>query len=210
MTHGATGLIRPYEPKDLEAVYRVCLLTGDSGADATRLYHDPKALGHLYAGPYVMLEPELAFVLEDESEVCGYVIGAADTVSFHRRMVESWLPPLQATLPDPKGEPDTWNRTERIYHQLHHPRLHFPALLESYPSHLHIDLLPRVQGRGFGRRLIERLFEELTERGSRGVHLGVGSSNVRARRFYGKVEFVELYRAGSGSEQAITMARTLP
>jgi ribosomal protein S18 acetylase RimI-like enzyme len=208
--NGAAPVVRAYVPSDLDAVYSVCLLTGDSGEDATDLYDDPKALGHLYAGPYVTLEPDLAFVLQDRAGVCGYVIGAADTVRFHRQMVERWLPPLQAALPDPQGDPRTWSRTEGIYHRLHHPRLHFPEELEPYPSHLHIDLLPRAQGRGFGRRLMERLLEALAAKGSPGVHLGVASSNTRAQRFYRKVGFVELYREGSGSQQGITMGRGLP
>jgi ribosomal protein S18 acetylase RimI-like enzyme len=201
--------IRPYQAADLDSVYRVCLLTGESGEDATGLYEDPKALGHLYAGPYVTLEPELAFVLEDQDGVCGYVIGALDTRRFHQAMVERWLPPLQAVLPDPQGDREGWSRTERAYHRLHHPRLSFPAALEPYPSHLHIDLLPRAQGRGFGRRLMETLLAALAEQGSPGFHLGVGSSNARAREFYRKVGFVEIFREGEGEQQGIYLGRKL-
>jgi hypothetical protein len=79
--------LRPYAPKDFDAVYKVCLKTGDAGRDATHLYKDPKALGHLYVGPYVTLKPSLAFVLEDELGVCGYVLGALDTKIFRERFV---------------------------------------------------------------------------------------------------------------------------
>ena len=199
--------IRPYEPADLDAVYEICLRTGDSGEDATHLYDDPKALGHLYAGPYVTLEPDLAFVLEDESGVCGYVIGVLDTRRFSRAVSERWLPQLQSVLPDPVGEPEEWSPTERVYHQIHHPRPQFPTELEPYPSHLHIDLLPRAQGRGHGRHLIETLLAALTERGSPGVHLGVDSRNVRAQGFYRKVGFVELSNEG---KTTVRMVRQLP
>jgi hypothetical protein len=33
--------IRPYRPSDLDALYRICLLTGDEGQDATSLFADP-------------------------------------------------------------------------------------------------------------------------------------------------------------------------
>src|SRR3546814_10812782 len=39
---------------------------------------------------------------------------------------------------------------------LHHPLRMPDIVLRDYPSHLHINLLPRLQGRGVGRRLIER------------------------------------------------------
>jgi hypothetical protein len=87
--------IRLYEPRDFDAVYEVCLKTGDAGQDATEFHQDPKALGHLYVGPYVTLEPSLAFVLEDDLGVCGYVLGALDTKPFQERLVKEWLPPLQ-------------------------------------------------------------------------------------------------------------------
>ncbi len=235
--------IRPYEPGDLEAVYEICLLTGDSGRDASDLYDDPMALGHLYAAPYVTLEPELAFVLEvvpgatghtlfpratngvmwrgrgdpplsllvgtyvekcpakkhpQPKRVCGYVLGALDTVAFHEAFVSRWLPELQKQVPDPQGEPEEWTPTERVYHRLHHPQLSVPDELELYPSHLHIDLLPHAQGRGQGRRLMETFLEALRRKGSPGVHLGVGERNVRAQGFYRRLGFRELGR-GPGS-----------
>src|SRR5690348_14958732 len=56
MAEGAT--IRPVREDDLEALYEICLLTGDSGQDATPLHGDRKLLGHLYAAPYAVLEPD--------------------------------------------------------------------------------------------------------------------------------------------------------
>src|SRR5690606_16031906 len=106
---GEAFRIRPYEESDRDAAYDVCLKTGDNGDDATRLYEDPRALGSIYVGPYLELEPELAFVLEDASGVCGYVLGALDTKSFDEAFATRWLPPLRAVTPDPQGDPATWN-----------------------------------------------------------------------------------------------------
>jgi len=64
--------IRPYRPGDLDALYRICLLTGDAGQDATSHYHDPRLLGHIFAAPYGLFEPSLAFVAEDAAGMpCG-------------------------------------------------------------------------------------------------------------------------------------------
>lgn len=53
-----------------------------------------------------------------------------------------------------------------------------------------------LQGRDSGRRLIETLFAALAANGSRGVHLHVGSANVRAARFYRHIGMTELPGAG--------------
>ena len=65
----------------------------------------------------------------------------------------------------------------------------FPELVEEYPAHLHIDILPAFQSRGWGGKMIERLEEELRGRGVRGVHLVMGAGNEGAERFYRRCEF---------------------
>ena len=58
-------LIRPATSADGPALYDVCLRTGADGEDATGTYTDTRILGHIYVGPYLALEPDLAFVLDD-------------------------------------------------------------------------------------------------------------------------------------------------
>jgi ribosomal protein S18 acetylase RimI-like enzyme len=191
--------IRPYRPDDLDALYRICLETGDSGQDATHLYRDPMLLGHVYAAPYGTLEPRLAFVLEDQAGVSGYVLGALDTAEFEDRLEREWWPHLRAKYPDPDGLPaEKRTPDQRIAHMIHHPHRTSAELVARYPSHLHIDLLPRAQGGGNGRRLIESLLDALRAQGSRGVHLGVGGANVRAIGFYRHMGFQEIARETYG------------
>ena len=84
-----------------DLVYEICLKTGNSGAGAEHIHNDPMVLGHVYAGPYINLEPESAFLLEDEMGVCGYIIGALDTLSFFNKIKSDWLPELQKQYSDP-------------------------------------------------------------------------------------------------------------
>src|SRR5215469_51618 len=135
--------IRPYRPGDLEDLYRICLLTGWSGEDASAIYEDPKLVGHLYAAPYGVLFPECALVAEDDEGVAGYILGAADTATFAARTESDWWPRLRGQYADPRGPPAEWTADERLAYQIHHPRGPRPALLARYPAHLHIDLLPR-------------------------------------------------------------------
>jgi ribosomal protein S18 acetylase RimI-like enzyme len=178
--------IRPYRQDDLEALYTICLETGDSGEDATALYTDPKLLGHFYAAPYGVLEPELALMLEDDAGVCGYIIGTKDSRSFQTRM-NAWLEPLQQQYPLPKAT-DTTRDAAMI--RLIHKGYQFDLNLESdYPAHLHIDLLPRAQGQGQGKRLMHAFIDKLRALEVPGVHLGVGAKNTNAIAFYERLGF---------------------
>jgi ribosomal protein S18 acetylase RimI-like enzyme len=202
--------IRPCRPGDEAAAYEVCLKTGDSGRDGTHLYpDDPHALGRVFVGPYLSLEPELAFVLTDAAGVCGYVLAALDSERFYRRFCEEWLPPIRAQFPEPSGDPATWSPAQKVYYEYHHPDIHYPESFRVYPAHLHIDLLPRAQGCGQGKRMMEWMLEALVAKGSPGVHLGLSAANQRAYRFYLKLGFAELARVGATTPQVIYMGRKL-
>lgn len=180
------SLIRTASPHDLPGVYRVCLQTGDSGRDATGRYRDPDLLGHVYAGPYVAGQPELALIVADADGVCGYLLAAEDTRTFERWQEEEWWPPLRAHYPIPDGDtPDA-----QLIRLVHAPPRAPDAVVAEYPAHLHMDLLERTRGQGIGRTLVERLIETLRERGSPGVHLDVAADNSNAIGFYRHVGFI--------------------
>jgi ribosomal protein S18 acetylase RimI-like enzyme len=189
--------IRPYQPADLDDLYRICLLTADNGQDATALVSDPKLPGHVFAGPYGIFEPSLAWVAEDSAGAAGYVLGALDTRTFEERLERDWWPALRSRYPDPRELTKPRSELELLSLQaIHVPFVADPELVSRYPSHLHIDLLPHLQGRGLGRRLIETLFAALRASGSSGVHLHVGRSNQRAAAFYQHLGLTELPSSG--------------
>jgi ribosomal protein S18 acetylase RimI-like enzyme len=183
--------IRSYRPGDRAAVYDICLRTGDAGADASHLVSDPELPGHVYAGPYLALCPELAFVLELPGAVAGYVIGALDTRAFVDAYHERWLPRLAGSHPPPAGPPAT--HEERLLDTLHRPELLLEPRFPQHPSHLHINLLARARGRGNGRALIETICAALGAAGSPGVHLGVQRRNERALGFYPRAGFERIH-----------------
>jgi ribosomal protein S18 acetylase RimI-like enzyme len=186
--------IRPYQPADLDAVYRVCLQTGRNGVDATPLYRDHKLLGHVHAAPYAVFEPSLAFMAEDAAGVGGYVLGVLDSLDFEARLERDWWPKLRAQYPEPPASVPADQRTpeQAKAYLIHHPWPTSAELASRYPSHLHINLVPRLQSGGHGRRLIGTLADELRRRGSRGVHLIVPPANERAIGFYRHVGFTQL------------------
>ena len=197
------AIIRAARPGDEAGAYRVCLKTGHYGDDGEACYQDvPDALGRIFVGPYLAFEPELSLMLEDDEGICGYALGAQDSRVFYARYEAYWRPGLCARFGAPPGDPAQWTPTQEVHHSYHHPDYFCPDPYEAYPSHLHIDLLPRVQGQGYGRRLMEQLMETLRERGSPGVHVGVSLPNARARAFYAHLGFRELTRTGGADGAA--------
>jgi len=186
--------IRPYRPADIDALYQICLLTGDGGQDATLLHHDPKLLGHCFAAPYGLFEPSLAFVAEDTDGVAGYIVGALNSQAFQKRLERDWWPHLRSRYPEPPPglSWQQWAPDQRLAQMIHHPWRTPDELAARYPSHLHINLLPRLQGRGYGRQLTQTLTAALRDQGSWGVHLYVVPGNHRADRFYQHVGFTRL------------------
>jgi ribosomal protein S18 acetylase RimI-like enzyme len=165
------------------------VLTAAAGGDSSGHFVSDDLMPDVFAGPYLELAPDLAFVLDDGGTAVGYVVGCADTVAFAAAFRERWLPTVAGRYPAPADvaavHPDsTW-----AVEALHHPeRMVFPELA-AYPAHLHIDLLPDHQGGGHGRRLIETFMTAAARLGAAAVHLGVNPANTPALGFYEHLGF---------------------
>ena len=162
------------------------------------------------------LEPAHAFVLDAGSSenasgrrVVGYIIGTPDTGTFVERYREEYLPTLSlppaianinvtTTTAADDGEGDELRRMfGRILlnpEEMLQPAA--PDFIPRYPAHLHIDILPEFQGKGFGGRLMEIFLRGVRARGGGGggggacgVHLGMRRDNVAAGRFYERCGF---------------------
>ena len=134
--------IRLARPDDQAAAYYVCLKTGDHGRDGESFYRDdPDALGRIFVGPYLAYEPELSLVVADEQGVCGYALAALDSRAFYARYDCDWRPTLCERIPPPGGDRTTWTRAETVHSWYHQPDYFCPEPYETYPSHMHIDLL---------------------------------------------------------------------
>jgi len=151
-------------------------------------------LWHVFAAPYGLFEPSLAFVAEDAVGVGGYILGALDTRAFQERLESIWWPHLRTRYPDPTPRlpADQLTPDQQMAHITHHPWRISAGLATRYPSHLHIDLLPRLQGSGLGSQMTKTLITVLCDQGSSGVHLHVPAGNHRAAGFYRHFGFTEL------------------
>jgi ribosomal protein S18 acetylase RimI-like enzyme len=178
--------IRAFHPSDLCSLYDICARTADCGEDASGSHEDPRILGHYYAGPYAIFEPDLCFVLTRDGEPCGYVLGTRDSAAFGRRCEEEWFPVLREryALPPPE-DASPGAVMKRAVHKGIQPN----DEVADYPAHLHIDLLPFAVGLGHGRALMERFLGRLRELDVPAVHLGVAGKNERAIAYYRHLGF---------------------
>jgi ribosomal protein S18 acetylase RimI-like enzyme len=204
-----TFSIRAALPSDQAAAYYVCVKTGDHGRDGEPFYRDdPDALGRIFVGPYLAFEPDLSLVLEDDQGVCGYAFSAFDSRTFYARYDREWRPNLCAQFPLPQGDPAKWTRAQTVYSWYHDPDYFCPEPYETYPSHMHIDLLERARGQGHGRRMMEVVMARLRKCGSPGAHVGVSVLNTPAPGFYQRLGFHELTRMGTATDGCIYLGKT--
>ena len=159
--------IRAYKEKDRENCREICHKT----ASAPAYVKSKELVCLLYCDYYLDNEPENCFVLADENDrAVGYILCAEDERIFCKGMkpylkrvrklsFAEWLMDVFATLADKPN-------------------------VRKYPAHLHIDILPEGQRRGYGSDLLITLENHLKEKGVKGVRLGVDGGNKGAHAFY--------------------------
>jgi GNAT superfamily N-acetyltransferase len=185
--------IRLFQSGDLDSLYRISLATGLAGGDASHLYAEPRLMGHIYSAPYALLEPLLALVIVDGDGVAGFAVGTTDTIGWERRLEQSWWPALRKRYEMPADSDATaWTPDQRRAFMIHRPAATPPAVAGTYPAHLHLNLLPRLQGRGVGRKLFDQWLKRASGHGAKALHVGVNRANAGAAGFWRKMGFADL------------------
>lgn len=185
--------IRSASILDLADLYLVAIRTGNSGEDATGMFRNDDMIGEVYVGPYVTLAPETSFSLVENETPVGYGLCVLDTETFYVAAKDSWWPMLQEKYADFAQ----YVKSEWLIHEIFNPSSSPVEILNDYPSHGHIDLLPHVQGFGWGRRMMETMENSLRNLGSVGFHLRVSKFNERGLKFYEALGYRELMHRDS-------------
>ncbi len=177
--------LRPYRSDDLDALYDICLVTGDAGNDASPLHNDRKVIGHLYSAPYGVFEPGNAFVAEDDEGVAGYLVGTYDTNAFEATLEREWWPALRehyAQVPEADLTAADWKRVAAIRERWPNPA----DIVARYPAHIHMNLLPRLRGKRVGSGLLDKWVDQAKRAGVPGIHLGASPTNTGGIAFWSK------------------------
>ena len=150
-------------------------------------------MGHIYVAPYASLEPELALVVEDGQGVAGYAVGTTDTAAWEHKLEQAWWPCLRRRYAMPsEADASTWTPDQRRAFMIHRPARTPPAVALHYPAHLHMNLLPRLQGRGVGAALFHRWMAIAGARAANAAHVAINRDNAGAIKFWGKMGFADL------------------
>jgi GNAT superfamily N-acetyltransferase len=196
--------IERYDSRHLRDLYAISLATGHLGEDASSFYSDPDLIGQIYSAPYATLAPELVLLATDIEGITGFALGSLDTVAWEERLEREWWPALRARYPDPGGPKASWSLDQRRARMIHHPERVPEAIAERYPAHLHLNLLPRGQGRGIGRRL---LLAWLALAGAPAVHVAINRDNHRAQRFWSTAGFEALDPGPGAAGRTVWMGK---
>ena len=187
-----------------------CVSTGRTN-DATPLHDDPRALGHIYVGPDLKLEPPAGLRGGGRRGRVRLRAGSFRLKEILRFVCDSMAAGDSAAVSRADGRSRRPDSHEIFISQYYHADVFCPEPYDEYPSHLHIDLLPRAQGRGHGAEMVDRLLAKLVGMGSPGVHLGMWIANTRAERFSKRLGFQKLTQVGgirlSGKAVALKHSR---
>ena len=183
--------IRQASLDDEQTLYDICVLTGDSGKDARGLFAQSDLLGDIWVGPYLHFSLEFCYVVESGDGVpLGYCIAALDTLRFEEATNHHWWPIKQSMYDKPDmTHQELWSRDERLAHLIHNPLRSPSEFLKEFPSHAHINLVPELQSKGWGKKLMQIMENALHDAGSNGVHLILSSKNLNALAFYKAVGY---------------------
>jgi GNAT superfamily N-acetyltransferase len=190
--HSTNLDIRLFQPSDQLSVREIYGM--DKSARPQLLHTYPRMSEYLADSMsyYIEHEPQSAVVVEVEGQVVGVLLGAVDTITFERIHGRSVRPMLfWRTLTGSYGWPG-WVppilKTELAGRHLCCPKID----LESFPAHLHIDMLPAWHGRGIGTALMSAYQTYLQASGVPGFHLYASSFHPLGLAFYRKLGLEEL------------------
>lgn len=174
--------IRECTLADLPYIYEICWKTGYNGGSIEDFFTDKYKLGHYFAAPYLHYELECCFVVTVDNIPKGYILGTTDTKGFTQWLNTRWLPSVRKLYSFEEGS--ELHSFEQFADKCLSEDTPLDPDLTDYPAHLHIDLLPELQGKGMGRKMMETFFKRCREKGADKLHLGVSKRNPAAIAFY--------------------------
>jgi ribosomal protein S18 acetylase RimI-like enzyme len=182
--------------KDYEKdIINICYRTGFYGEDLTekRLFKDKKLFAMRFVLHYTHFQPEYCFVYKVDERVVGYLVGTDDT----KRQGADFLKTMHPRILRRMYLYSWWYSLDSFYlmKRFLQSDTEIPlddSIIDMYPAHLHMNVLPGFQSRGIGQQLLDTFVAAMRARGVPGIHLGTSSANVKAVPFYEKNKFILL------------------
>ena len=183
-------VIRPYQLKDRESVFRIAADTAFFGAPIEAYMEDRNVFLDAFYAYYTDLEPEHAWVACVDEAVVGFLAGCVDSRSHGWKYWRFILPRFIGNLLRGKyrfGKRSFGYVAGLLGGVLRGEFTH--ADLDIYPAHLHTNVDFAWRGHGLGQRLMEAYLQQLRGLDVKGVYLDTTSLNEVACRLYEKMGF---------------------
>ena len=192
----ASVVIRPYEPRDRDALRRIACDTAERGQPVERFFRDREVFADLVTRYYTDDEPQTAWAAECEGRVIGYLTGCLDTPRYRRVMIRRVIPRviLKAIAHGALVSGEMWRLLGAGVVTWLGGGCRRQTFLRCYPAHLHVNVQEGFRGQRVGRRLVERFYEQARAAGCEGVHAVVREDNQPACRFFEWMGFAILSR----------------
>ncbi|XP_017770301.1 PREDICTED: protein O-GlcNAcase isoform X2 [Nicrophorus vespilloides] len=199
--------IRPYNCQDEAQVYSVCTRTCKNGLEDIEL---PVKFKNLHAdrfvGAFLTLLPEFCMVVEDDTEIVGFVCAAPDYKKFRAKQEVSWIPEMCGKYPQSEENKDLSKLAQESIAVFHEFADEIYVSSPTHPSTMICSLLPSVLDQSVSKRLVTCLLAALRANGSFGVHVIMNSTDSYTHAFYGKLGFIE--NSHEAIKGKIVMGRT--
>jgi hypothetical protein len=156
------AVIRPYRPTDRNAVRRLCCETGYLGKAIDPVFEDRELFADYLTRFYTDWEPESTFVLEQDGEVKGYLMGSRRPLlhQFHSFFLNLSLF-ARGIFRYPR-----YNKSSKAFVRwiLLNAWREVPAAPRRLP-HFHFNMLPEAMGFGTTREMLVQFFHHLRAHG---------------------------------------------
>jgi hypothetical protein len=156
------NVIRPYRKSDREAVRRLCCETGYLGKAIDPVFEDRELFADYLTSFYTDWEPESTFVIEQDGEVQGYLMGSRRPLlqQFYNFFLNFSLL-ARGAFRYPRYNPASKAFVRWI---LLNAWREVPAAPRRMP-HFHFNLLPEIQGFANSRELLFQFLHHLRAHG---------------------------------------------
>ncbi len=154
--------IRPYRPSDRDAVRRLCCETGYLGKAIDPVFEDRELFADYLTRFYTDWEPESTFVLEQNGELKGYLMGS------RRPFLQQFYNFFNNLSLFTRGvfRYPRYNKASKAFVRwiLLNAWREVPAAPRRLP-HFHFNMLPEVQGFGTAREILVQFLNHLRAHG---------------------------------------------
>ncbi len=159
-------IIRPYEPRDREAIRWLCCETGFLGKPIDSVFEDRELFADYLTAYYTDIEPESCFVLEQDGAIKGYLLGSRRPF---RQQVHSFFHNFQLFVRGMARYARYNSATREFIHWILQNSWKEVPAAPRRTAHFHFNVLPEAQSISGTRLMLNMYFDYLRNAGEKAV-----------------------------------------